>query len=133
MEPGEEERLRRIGRWITRRREQMDWTQEELARRIGTNRDNVAGIENGRVRGPNLARLDAIAREFGIPHGAGGLLIEALGPGPGERDPIMAEAERLIGSLPEARREMWREAILQIARNAAEEGRGDGDDQGASG
>jgi putative transcriptional regulator len=57
-------------------RARMDWTQEELARRVGVTRKTVNTIENG-VYVPSTALALKMARAFGV-------LVEDLFQLPGE-------------------------------------------------
>jgi putative transcriptional regulator len=47
-------------------RARMDWTQEELARRVGVTRKTVNTIENG-VYVPSTVLALRMARAFGVP------------------------------------------------------------------
>ena len=47
-------------------RARMDWTQEELARRVGVTRKTINTVENG-VYVPSAYLALKIARAFGVP------------------------------------------------------------------
>lgn len=59
-----------LGRNVRRHREQLGWSQEELAERSGLHRTYVSGVERG-VRNPTLTVLLSLA-------GALSLELEAL-------------------------------------------------------
>jgi transcriptional regulator with XRE-family HTH domain len=53
-----------FGRAVRARRQQLGWSQEELADRAGLHRTYIGGIERGE-RNVSLRNLDLIARTLG--------------------------------------------------------------------
>lgn len=46
-------------------RQQMHWTQEQLGRKIGVNKDTISNYENN-IKAPSLIRLKNLARVFHV-------------------------------------------------------------------
>lgn len=55
----------RLARNVKRRREELDWSQEELAEEAGLHRTYVSGIER-KVRNPTIEIIDRLAKAMKV-------------------------------------------------------------------
>ena len=55
-----------LGDRIKSRRNELGWTQEELARRLGVRQNVVSRLEAGGVKTPNLPMIRRLARVLGV-------------------------------------------------------------------
>ncbi len=63
------ERLaRRLGRNIAERRKQLEWTQEQLAERVGVDAETISRFERG-VNLPSLLSLENLSTALRLPLG----------------------------------------------------------------
>ena len=56
-----------FSKWLQREMDQREWSQSELARRAGIDRQLIWGYLNSKVTKPDEAILQKIARAFKIP------------------------------------------------------------------
>jgi transcriptional regulator with XRE-family HTH domain len=97
-----------LGQRMRSRRLEKGWTQEQLARRAGTNQAVIQKIENGKSLRPR--KIDQIARELEV--SPAWLMF-------GDKDPELAPDAVTVAEhwarLPEPHRSRIREEILQLA------------------
>jgi DNA-binding XRE family transcriptional regulator len=56
-----------LGPFVRKRRKQLGWTLDDLARHADTTKSHVWSIENGKAPNPTVRMVDALARALGVP------------------------------------------------------------------
>lgn len=118
-----------LGDVVRELREARQWTQAELARRLGLNQSQVNRLEGGKSKNPTQSTLQSLADVFELPLPAFMVLIGAGDAAPpSELNNMIADAEfkqlsRLWPSLsPMARRLTLKiiQDVAQVTRDVAE-------------
>jgi len=65
---GDSGRMTTLGDWIKRQRDEMGWTQRELAEHVGTSAAYMSQIVNGGTKLPGADLRRRIAAAFGVSH-----------------------------------------------------------------
>lgn len=55
-----------IGERIRARRQELGWSQEELARRLGVRQNVISRFESGAVQSPNVVMIKRLARTLKV-------------------------------------------------------------------
>ena len=55
-----------FGKRLRDRRDELGWTQEELARRLHVRQNVISRLESGGVKSPNIVMLRRLAKILGV-------------------------------------------------------------------
>jgi len=101
---------RRLGKRVRKERQQLGWTQEDLAERCGMHPSYVGQVERG-VKKISIASLEKLARALRVPPGS--LLDDSSAPAP---DSWGYKFEGLLRDKPEKDRRLLYSTLRHLSK-----------------